>query len=70
LDALPELIRILINEAMRMERQQHLGADHMSDLRSARDTPMASSPNRFRPVWVRLNSISHRCSKATSIQTP
>lgn len=26
MDALPELIRILINEAMRMERQQHLGA--------------------------------------------
>jgi putative transposase len=26
LDALPELIRILINEAMRLEREQHLGA--------------------------------------------
>jgi len=28
LDALPELIRILINEAMRLEREQHLGAGH------------------------------------------
>jgi putative transposase len=28
LDALPELIRILINEAMRLEREEHLGAGH------------------------------------------
>lgn len=28
LDALPELIRILINEAMRLEREQHLGAGY------------------------------------------
>lgn len=26
MEALPELIRILINEAMRLEREQHLGA--------------------------------------------
>jgi len=26
LDALQEMIRILINEAMRLEREQHLGA--------------------------------------------
>ena len=25
LDAIPELIRILVNEAMRLEREQHLG---------------------------------------------
>ena len=28
LEALPELIRVLINEAMRLEREQHLGARH------------------------------------------
>ena len=28
LEALPELIQILINEAMRLEREQHLGAGH------------------------------------------
>jgi len=28
LDALPELVRILINEAMRLEREQHLSAGH------------------------------------------
>ncbi len=27
-DALPELVRILINEAMRLEREHHLGAGH------------------------------------------
>ena len=27
-DALPELIRVLVNEAMRLEREQHLGAGH------------------------------------------
>ena len=28
LEALPELIRVLLNEAMRLEREQHLGARH------------------------------------------
>ena len=30
LEALPELIRVLINEAMRLERDQHLGANMLS----------------------------------------
>ena len=27
-EALPEMLQILINEAMRLEREQHLGAGH------------------------------------------
>jgi len=44
LDFIPELIRILVNAAMDVERQKHLGLKHMSDPVSAADMPMATSP--------------------------
>lgn len=49
LDALPELNRILNNEAMRLEREDHLSAGHYEQPRSAGGMPMAISRRQSRP---------------------
>lgn len=54
LEALPELIRILINEAMRSEREQHLGAGHYE-----RSPERRGHANGYKPktVKTRLGEI-------------
>ena len=68
LDALPELIRILINEAMRLERQQYLGAGPYERSPERTGHTNGYKPKTVKPVWVRTSSSSRRCEKATSIQ--
>ena len=48
LDALPELIRILINEAMRLEREQHLGAGYYERTKERR-----GYANGYKPKTVK-----------------
>lgn len=48
LEALPELIRILINEAMRLEREQHLGARHYE-----RSPERRGHANGYKPKTVK-----------------
>jgi transposase-like protein len=48
LDALPELIRILINEAMRLEREEHLGAGHYE-----RSPERRGHANGYKPKTVK-----------------
>ena len=54
MDALPELIRILINEAMRLEREQHLGAGPYE-----RSSERRGHANGYKPktVKTRLGEI-------------
>ena len=47
-EALPELIRVLINEAMRLEREQHLGAGHYE-----RSPERCGHANGYKPKTVK-----------------
>lgn len=53
LDALPEVLRIVINAAMTAERQKFLGLNLTNAARSDAATPTASSPRRSRRGWGR-----------------
>ena len=48
-DILPELIRQLINTAMQLERQKHLGARLYERSPEGKDMPMATSPRQSIP---------------------
>jgi transposase-like protein len=48
IEALPELIRVLINEAMRLEREQHLGARHYE-----RSPERQGHANGYKPKTVK-----------------
>ena len=48
LDSLPELIRVLINEAMRLEREQYLGARHYE-----RSPERQGYANGYKPKMVK-----------------
>lgn len=67
IDILPELIRVMINSAMQVERQQYLGGVLMSILRNAGHMPMISSRRGSKSEWARLPLMCLRCEKAVSI---
>ena len=44
LEAVPEMMRVLINQAMQVERSKYLQQESTNALKIARDTLMVSSP--------------------------
>lgn len=66
LEALPEMIRILINEAMRLEREQHLGVGPYERSPERKGHANGYKPKTVRPVWGRSSLRCRRCVKDTS----
>ena len=53
LEGLPDLIRLLVNEAMRMERENYLGAKPYEHSEDRQGHANAASPRQSRRGWVR-----------------
>ena len=65
-DALPELIRIVINEAMRMERQNHLGVAPYQRSLGAAVSATASRTTPSVRVWARSPLPFPKCGRVVS----
>jgi len=72
LEALPELIRVLINEAMRLEREQYLGAryyerspERQGYANGYREACLWQSSRQSRPGWARSSSRCRRFGRDT-----
>ena len=64
-DFLPELIRVLVNAAMRVERQKHLAVEPCE-----RSANRQGHANGFKPVWGRSLLPSRKCVRVVSTPTP
>ena len=52
LEGLPEMMRVMINEAMRMERENYLGAKPYEHSEDRQGHANAASPRQSRPGWA------------------
>ncbi len=53
LEGLPKLIRVLINEAIQIERQNYLKAKPYERSKEGEGMPMAISPRQLAPGWTK-----------------
>ena len=67
-EALPELIRILVNEAMRMEREKHLGASPYERRPERRGHANGYKPKTVKTRVGEIHLQFRKCDKEISIQ--
>ena len=56
LEAVPEMMRVLINQAMQVERSKYLQAENMSEQKNEKATQMGTSRRPFGHEWERSPS--------------
>ena len=66
LEALPELSRILINEALQPEREQHLGAGPYERSPERKGHANGYKLKQSKPVWAKFSSRCRKCVKDIS----
>ncbi len=66
-DSLPEILRIMINEALKVERQKYLGAGSYERSPERRDSANGYKPKTMKTRVGEVTFNIHRCEKVVSI---